>query len=67
MEKCQKRVIAEKVDLDDKITKLITFTNTEKFQKDLGWDERCYLTKQISIMWQYSVILGDRINEFYTN
>lgn len=59
----QKRVIAEKVDLDTKIDLLKTFKGGCNFSKlDLAEQER--LTSQLRCMREYSHILAERILNF---
>ncbi len=59
----QERVVAEKAELDEKITKLDAFLNTEACEKlDLAEQKR--LQEQYLIMQQYSGILGERIDAF---
>jgi hypothetical protein len=59
----QVRVIEERKDLDDKLTKLNTFIVGDKFM-DLPDEERLRLRRQASAMEEYSKILGDRIAAF---
>lgn len=56
----QKRVIAEKQELDARLLKLIAFIGTEVFLSlDLGEQDR--LERQAEAMTAYSTILGERI------
>lgn len=59
----KKRVIAEKTDLDEKLTKLIAFTGSPKFSA-LDEDSQDRLKRQSAIMTDYSVVLGERIAAF---
>ena len=59
----QQRVVDEKRELDDKLTKLDTFGCTELF-KSLPADEQGRLCRQHSLMEQYSAVLGERIAAF---
>lgn len=59
----QQRVVDEKNELDGKITKLSDFSNGDIF-KTLADDEKERLTRQFSIMRDYSAVLGERIAAF---
>lgn len=59
----QKRVIDEKVELDDKNTKLINFLYTYEF-KELDAEDQSLLCKQSEAMTVYSEILEKRIKRF---
>lgn len=59
----QQRVIVEKQELDDKITKLLAFTKGEIYRK-LPADERDRLRRQFRLMDEYSEVLGERIDVF---
>ena len=59
----QQRVVDEKVALDEKIEKLDKFIGGDIF-KALSDCEQTLLARQITIMIEYSVILGKRISEF---
>jgi hypothetical protein len=59
----QERVIAEKVELDEKLAKLMAFFETEVFD-GLVADERERLSKQAEYMQLYSDVLGERIAAF---
>jgi hypothetical protein len=63
MEVFQERVIAEKVELDDKRKKLCTFMTGSIFTA-LPEDERMRLAKQDILMKDYSDVLGERIAAF---
>lgn len=62
----QQRVVEEKADLDEKLSKLITFLNGEFF-KTLDNNEQSRLRHQRSIMEDYSSILDQRIGAFTSN
>ena len=63
MEGYQKRVVAEKQDLDEKREKLVLFLWTDRFEA-LPSGERGRLLIQNYIMKQYSGLLGERIAAF---
>lgn len=57
------RMVQEKSDLDEKITKLVNFLPTELFI-NLDKLDRQLLTAQLAMMESYSKILGQRIDRF---
>lgn len=57
------RVVNEKNELDDKISKLSSFTSTEFFSS-LPEKSRLQLNLQLNAMQLYSFILGERISDF---
>jgi hypothetical protein len=59
----QQRVVTEKEELDDKLTKLKAFFGTELFA-GLGDDEMDRLQRQADHMGAYSDVLGERIAAF---
>lgn len=59
----QQRVVDEKAELDDRLTKLCAFTKTMTFAS-LDSDERNRLDQQAATMAMYSDILADRIAAF---
>ena len=63
MEAFVERMITEKDELQDKVTKLENFVNGEKF-KELKGLEQVYLKEQLSFMRGYLSVLKQRIN-FY--
>lgn len=63
MEAFVERMIVEKNELQDKVTKLENFVNGEKF-KELKGLERVYLKEQLTHMRAYLSVLRQRIN-FY--
>jgi len=63
MEAFVERMITEKDELQDKVTKLENFVNGEKF-KELKGLEQVYLKEQLSFMRGYLSVLRQRIN-FY--
>jgi hypothetical protein len=60
----QQRVLKEKQDLDEKITKLASFTETDFYINQLEPQEKHRLAQQWDIMIKYSRILGERIAAF---
>lgn len=59
----QERVVNEKAELDEKLSKLNTFLITETFfALDAGEKRRLYI--QLHVMEQYSAVLADRIAHF---
>ncbi|WP_339124777.1 hypothetical protein LDJ94_01305 [Fusobacterium nucleatum] len=63
MEAFIERMIIEKDELQDKVTKLENFINGEKF-KELKGLEQVYLKEQLKFMKGYLSVLRQRIN-FY--
>lgn len=63
MQDYQLRVIAEGVELRDKISKLNTFIQSDKF-KALDNAEQSRLARQIDIMCDYLEVLTERIAAF---
>lgn len=63
MESFQDRVVYEKQELDDKITRLNTFTMSGMFFK-LSADEKERMLRQLKIMKQYTEVLQERIEHF---
>ena len=63
MEAFVERMIVEKNELQDKVTKLENFINGEKF-KELKGLEQVYLKEQLKFMKGYLNVLRQRIN-FY--
>jgi phosphate uptake regulator len=59
----QQRVVDEKAELDDKLERLYKFFMSAIFEA-LDEDEKIRLTRQASIMKDYSLILGERIAAF---
>lgn len=59
----QQRVVDEKLELDEKLTKLGAFFDTPMFA-GLDEDEKSRLERQEEAMTKYSVILGERIAAF---
>jgi len=65
MQPHQQRVVEEKQQLDDKISKLWSFICSDKFDTIVSdVDERSRLTRQYEVMHQYSGILAERIAAF---
>ncbi|ATV35453.1 crAss001_48 related protein [Fusobacterium pseudoperiodonticum] len=63
MEAFIERMVIEKNELQDKVTKLENFINGEKF-KELKGLEQVYLKEQLKFMKGYLSVLRQRIN-FY--
>lgn len=63
MEAFVERMITEKDELQDRVTKLENFVNGEKF-KELKGLEQVYLKEQLKFMRAYLSVLRQRIN-FY--
>lgn len=63
METFVERMITEKDELQDRVTKLENFVNGEKF-KELKGLEQVYLKEQLKFMRGYLSVLRQRIN-FY--
>lgn len=63
MESFVERMIVEKDELQDKVTKLENFVNREKFRELRGL-EQVYLKEQLKFMRGYLSVLRQRIN-FY--
>lgn len=59
----QERVVAEALELSDKITKLSAFMTTPNF-KSLIFDEQERLWRQLSHMTSYNNVLDERIAAF---
>lgn len=60
----QKRVVDEKTELDDKLSKLKSFIDGNAIFAGLPDDEKKRLVRQHSCMTEYSSILGERIAAF---
>lgn len=65
MEDFQIRVIDERDQLSEKLDKLDSFIESDRFQ-DLHWRDRHLLTRQAVCMQSYKEILDERINRFKT-
>lgn len=59
----QERVVVEKVELDDRLSRLRTFLHSDAFC-GVAENEKTRLYKQEHIMTLYSAILADRIAAF---
>lgn len=64
MKDYQQRVIDEKKELDEKAKKLSDFIGLSSEFENIPPDEQERLREQNEIMWQYSEILGQRIDAF---
>ena len=62
----QQRVVDERQELEERLTKLRQFLGTE-ICLGLPFDERSLLVRQERVMTEYSDILADRINLFLRN
>lgn len=63
MEPYQQRVVGEKLELDDRLTKLMAFVQSNQF-KGLPYIEQMLLSQQLGYMASYSWTLGQRIQRF---
>ena len=63
MEEYQKRVIAEKAELDLKIIKLATFIHSDKFD-NISAKKQDILYHQLTVMMEYSKSLCMRMDSF---
>ena len=63
MEDWQERVVQEKKELDEKITKLKAMICSDKFEALADTDQRL-LVMQLSAMKQYASVLKARIERF---
>lgn len=59
----QQRVVAEKLELDDRLNKLNAFFSTVMY-KSLPPEEQDRMTRQSVAMTDYSDVLGERIAAF---
>jgi len=66
MKDWQERVVEEKAELDKKIEKLSKFIQGGEFW-GLAMEEQRRLLTQITLMQQYSEVLGERIDAFEVN
>jgi len=64
MQDFQKRVVEEKEALDEKARALSNFIGNGGMIESLDPEEQERLKEQNDIMWQYSEILGKRIEAF---
>jgi hypothetical protein len=62
----QQRVVDEKAELDEKLTKLVAFFDNPLWS-NLAHDEQARLSRQSEVMREYSDILGKRIAAFNLN
>ena len=63
MEQYQQRVVKEKEELDEKVSKLQAFIGSERFNS-VEADEANRMRNQLPVMMDYSNILGERITNF---
>jgi len=60
----QQRVLDEKQELDIRITKLDELIQRNALFRQLGSDEQSRMRRQLDVMREYAVILGERISAF---
>lgn len=60
----QKRVVEEKAELDEKLSKLTDFVRSDFFSEEVNALEQARLVNQRKAMQSYSDILGERIAAF---
>ena len=60
----QQRVLDEKMELDQRITRLDTFIRENQAFPTLPADEQARLRRQLDVMHELSTILGERIANF---
>lgn len=60
----QQRVVDEKKNLDENLSKLVSFINENPIFPKLPDAEQDRLTRQVEVMSEYSQILGQRIAAF---
>ena len=60
----QQRVVDEKTELDDKLSKLEDFVCRNPLYLSLDGEEQERLMRQKFLMGEYSVVLGERIAAF---
>ena len=60
----QQRVLDEKQELDIRITRLDEFIQRNALFRQLGSDEQARMRRQLDVMRELSVILGERISAF---
>lgn len=60
----QKRVVAERKELNDKLKKLKLFVRSVKFDLDVAPREQARLRRQLEAMESYHAILSERIEAF---
>lgn len=63
LEAFQQRVVDEKKDLDEKISKLKAFFDTKVFN-DLPLEDQSLLYRQYNVMRPYQQVLAERIAKF---
>lgn len=59
----QQRVVQEKQELDERLSKLHSFLGSQVFNS-LDADEQSRLRRQADLMNQLSIVLGERIAKF---
>jgi hypothetical protein len=63
MESFQQRVVDEKAELDSKIVRLRGFLGSDTFAHLPGAEQE-RMTRQLTVMEQYSSVLGERVAAF---
>lgn len=58
----QQRVLDEQQELDSGITKLDEFIQRNALVRQLGSDEQSRMCRQLDVMREHAVILGERIS-----
>ena len=64
MQPYQERVVEEKRELDEKAHKLSDFIGNNPLFDNIAPDEQELMKEQCETMWEYSEILGKRIDGF---
>lgn len=64
MNEWQKRVVKERLELDEKISKLDSFIYGKSGSPDIDPDDLELLVEQLDAMLEYAKILGQRISCF---
>lgn len=64
MEDYQQRVVDEKAALETKITDLAAYINTPTFNSTVALPEQSRMKRQLRVMRQYAIVLGERIVAF---
>ena len=64
MQPHQQRVVDEKIQLDDKVSKLGDFIKESSVYRTMNPHDQQLLNRQHAIMQDYSQILGQRIDRF---
>lgn len=67
MEGCQQRVVDEKTELDDKLSRLGPFVKESVKFTELPLAEQDRMERQFHLMTEYSAVLAERIAAFPQN